>query len=148
MRAQCFPVGCSLGRSPVQLAEVSWQALQGGVRRPHRALGLGKSWRPGGDEDAMHDEYDPLLRNAAPEPQFGGPDPYRKCLLGAILVGLAVLLAILVALGFVWGGVLDKQRSTAPRHKVQSDNTPGTAAPTPLLDPRSKEAQRPYAAIV
>ncbi|KAG0411286.1 hypothetical protein HPB47_011584 [Ixodes persulcatus] len=48
MRAQCFPVGCSLGRSPVQQAEVSWQALQGGVRRPRRALGLGKPWRPGG----------------------------------------------------------------------------------------------------
>uniref|UniRef100_A0A6B0U4F7 Uncharacterized protein n=1 Tax=Ixodes ricinus TaxID=34613 RepID=A0A6B0U4F7_IXORI len=65
MWAQCLPVGCSLGRSPVQLAEMSWQALQGGVCRPHHVLGLGKPWRPGGDEDAMHDEDDPLLRTAA-----------------------------------------------------------------------------------
>ncbi|KAG0430091.1 hypothetical protein HPB47_023005 [Ixodes persulcatus] len=65
MWAQCFPVGCSLCRSPVQLAEVSWQALQGGVRRPYRALGLGKPWRPGGDEEAMHNEDDSLLRTAA-----------------------------------------------------------------------------------
>ncbi|KAG0445613.1 hypothetical protein HPB47_013451 [Ixodes persulcatus] len=63
-----------------------------------------------------------------PEPQFGGPGPYRKCVLGAILVGLVMLVALLVALGLMWGGVLNKHRSTAQRLKaaeLQSGNTTG-----------------------